>query len=117
MNRLPDEMILMILNILDSLNDLLKCRLVSKRWNEIIKLIRIRNLQVVEHYPAHGVQMDDFSIDLNRIQFETRRIDFMKSNFMKVIILSRLKQVSFECIDDRIQPGWESLENLLQQFR
>ena len=121
MEQLPNELILMILNKLDSLNDLLRCRLVCRRWNELVKLIRIRTLKAGERYQIHGVEMDEFSIDLNPVRLETQRIGFMKSTLMKTTILStilsRLKQVCFCYVHITTEPAWTSFEKSLQQLR
>ena len=117
MEQLPKEMILMILNELNSLNDLLECRLVCRRWNELVKLIQIQTLQVGKSYLFNGVQMNQFSIDLNPVLFETNKIVFMKSKLMKTSILSRLKQLCFGDVKITRRPVWQSFENSLQQLR
>ena len=115
MDHLPNELILMILNKLDSLDDLFECRLVCQRWNKLVKLIRIQTLQVGERGRCEAV--DDFSIDLNPILFETNGIDFIKSNLMKMTILSRLKQVFFCDIKFTTEFAWISFEKSIQQLR
>ena len=109
------EIILMILNRLNSLNVLLECRLVCRRWNELVKLIRIQTLQVGERHP-NAYEMNTFSIDLNPTLFDTSRTDFMKSNSMKTTLLSRLKQVFFSEIKIKRKPDWLSFEKSLQQL-
>lgn len=116
MNQLPNEIILMILNELDSLNALLKCRLVDRKWNELVKIIRIEFLQVGGRNPWDDVEMDQFSIDPHPIRFRTNRNDFMKPTLMKAI-LSRLKQVFFDRIEITTKPVWISFEKSLQQLR
>lgn len=116
MAQLPNEMILMILNKLDDLNALLECRLVCRRWNALVKLIRIQTLQVGERYPANCVQMNQFSIDSDPALFNTNRVNFMKSNLMKTI-LSRLKQVCFCVVRITRHPEWSSFQKSLQQLR
>ena len=107
----------MILNRLDSLIDLLECRRVCRRWNELVKLFPIQTLQVGERHPSSIVQMDEFSIDLNPILFNTNGIDFVKQTLMKITILSRLKQVFFEYIQFTTESDWTSFETSLQQLR
>ena len=123
MEQLPNELILMILNKVDSLDDILKCRLVCRRWNELVKLIRIQTLQVGKFFPssAVNVQMDLFSIDLNPVLLEANIIDFLKSTLIKTTILStilsRLKQVCFCYVHIETEPAWISFEKSLQQLR
>ena len=114
MEQLPDELILMVLNKLDWLDDLFKCRLVCRRWSE---LVEIQTLQVGKHLSWVAKQMDLFSIDLNPVLFEPYRIDFMKSKLLKTTILSRLKQVYFCEVYTETEPAWISFEKSLQQLR
>ena len=122
MEHLPDELILMILNKLmitnkvNILNDLLECRLVCRRWNELVKLIRIRTLKDSGRYPYDFVQIDLFSIDLNPVLFEANITVFLKSTLMKTI-LSRLKQVCFCDVEIRTKLAWTRFEKSLQQLR
>ena len=115
MDQLPKEVILMILNRLDSLIDLLECRRVCRRWNELVKLIRIRTLQVGKRY-LDAKELNTFSIDLNPTLFDTSRTDFTKSNLMKTMLLLRLKQVFFSAISIHRKPAWISFEKALQQL-
>ena len=106
----------MILNKLDSLDDLLECRLVCRRWNELVKLIRIQNLQLGRRcrLAEIGWQFDLFSIDSNPTLFKAYGINFIISNLIKTAILSRLKQLSFDSIQFS---SWISFEKSLQQLR
>ena len=114
MDHLPNELILMILNKADNLNALLQCRLVCRRWDQLVKLIRIQRLEVGK---IRGIQIDVFSIDSNAVRFETNKFDFMKSKLMKMSILSRLKQLCFGDVKITRRPVWQSFENSLQQLR
>ena len=116
MNQLPNELILMILNKLGNLNVLFECRLVCRRWNELVKLIRIKVLQVGERLWFNN-ELSIFSIDSNPILFETNRTNFMELNLMKATILSRLKEVFFSHIEFTGRSLWSVFEKSLQQLR
>ena len=100
---LPDEMLEMIFKEFNSLNEMLKCRRLSKRCKKVVDDIRITDSLAVNVYGASSWVKAQIIRELTgptNVKFKTRNLNFLKREPIKTMLLGLKKlaiwHVSFE---------------------
>ena len=121
---LPNEILVLIFENLIILNDLLNCRLLNRRCNDLIKSIKIKvSLTVinckVEYYEEHCENhLNQFLNDeLDRsILFRTENAFFIKSKLMSKCLLLKLKRLAISQLDFNTKREWIKFEKMINQL-
>lgn len=120
--QLPDEMILVIFSKFESLNHLLRLRLVCRRFRNIINSVRLDSLNIKFDDP-NGLYIkeridDDYMLSRKlAIKFRTSNLEYYKSDLMKTI-LAKLKSLSIrKLMINHFKIKWKNLEASLNQLK
>ena len=104
---LPNEMIEMIFKKLNNLNEILKCRLVSKRCKQVVNGIRITSLRVnivnesqFSILNLQGGQLTKELIGSMSVLFKAESPNFLYRELMKQM-LSRLRKLAISSVANR----------------
>lgn len=125
-NSLSIEVLCTIFDQLDSLNELLKCRLVSKRCNEAIGCMRIESLAIESMFYDRKKFANRVFLFTNQPISSTSRlltksgkiyhhIDFLGTEIMRAM-LSTIKQLSINRVILKTKAEKTTFQTLINQF-
>ena len=110
---LPNEMIEMIFLELNDLNEMLKCRLVSRRCKQVVNGIRITGgLTVVSNETRNWKDQSGQS----SVLFQAESLNFLNRKFIKKII-SRVKRLAISTISLVGQREFNKIQTSINQLK
>ena len=110
---LPNEMIEMIFKKLNNLNEILKCRLVSKRCKLVVNGMRITGSLTVDignswtsifSLNPQKRQIVEELIGTTSVRFKAKSVNFLQRKLMKQM-LSRLRKLSVSSVTESSRGG------------
>lgn len=125
-NSLSVEILCMIFDELDSVNELLKCRLISKRCNEAVACMRIESLAIESKFYDRRKFAGRFYAFTNQPVSSTSRlltksekvhhhIEFLGSEIMRAMLCT-IKQLSINRVILKTKADKTTFQTLINQF-
>lgn len=114
----------MILGNLNDLNHLLSLRLVSKRFDQLVRSIRTTSLSVHVAHESERTCNYDFNDGTYKftnepirlgLWFQTKKLHFLKSSLMQTL-LCKLRQLSIDIVRIASKTDWSRFETNINHF-